>query len=74
VRGLIRYWMLLLAMVVGGCSAGAASRAVVDIGVADGPLWLAPEETDYYQCNIGLLICHAAVGRRSKRLCQCVNQ
>jgi hypothetical protein len=48
------------------------AQTVIEIGEAEGrPLWLAPEEMDYYLCQVGVLICQSAIGRRSERLCRC---
>jgi hypothetical protein len=59
-------------MVTAGCTAGASPQAVIEIGERDGPLWLRPDEIRYYGCEVGVLFCDGGAGRRSERLCRCI--
>jgi hypothetical protein len=68
-----KHCLLLLATgAVAGCSSAVASRGAIELGPNDGPLWVAPEDVERYQCSQGLFVCQGGIGRTSDRLCQCV--
>jgi hypothetical protein len=63
--------VLLIAVLGAGCATPSAVPPIV-LRVADGPVWIYPDEIVRFQCERGPLMCDAAVGRVSQRRCRCV--
>jgi hypothetical protein len=63
-----------VAIVLGGCASVTPPQQFVQVRAVDGPFWVDPDDVKRYRCNVGLFVCQSEGGRRSKRLCQCVEE
>ena len=65
--------ILLLAQTTQGCAAGPAPTQFVELGEAEGSVWLSAAEVQHFRCGAGLvLVCDHTIAKLSDRLCRCL--
>lgn len=65
----------LAAAGVGGCTGmeATAQPPTIMLGFAEPARWIEPRDLPRYRCEVGSLVCSAAIGRLTTRLCRCVD-
>jgi hypothetical protein len=76
-RRRMRAWTLravaaLFVAIMTGCASNSYTTRTTVLRAADGHLWLYAEEIPSFRCERGMLVCSDSLGRRSQRLCRCV--
>jgi hypothetical protein len=70
-RAVVALALVAVVAVSSGCASGPPSDALIQIPSTEGGRWIPKEMTERYTCEIGVLVCSAAVGRLGTRRCQC---
>lgn len=73
-RCLRRPLLCLAAVSVAACTGlPTMTPRLITLGLQDGARWIEADDLDRYQCEEGPLVCTAASGRLTARLCRCVD-